>query len=460
VHPGELIYEAALRAAPPALRIIAPFHEKLRRGLDGRRRSLASLMEWAAENRNPAPPGCASASVVSASDVSASDTPQLDPPQLDPPLVWLHAPSVGEALMAQAILAALRQREPELRSVFTFFSPSAERMAGRVGADWSGYLPWDQRPIMRAAVRALRPTAVAFVRTEIWPVLGREAQRLGARVVLVNAVLAEHSSRMGLGARMILGPAYSRLDGVGAVTREDIPRLQQLGVPAGSIAVTGDARFDQVWTRVRGLDTSQPLLLALRRGPGPRLVAGSTWQADEDLLLPALAAARATGADWRLIIAPHEPGAHHVATLERRLGSMGLSWARLPDMHMDAIADVQVLIVDRVGVLADLYAIADAAYVGGGFGSSGLHSVVEPAALGVPVLFGPRHGHAREAALLAAAGGGFEVKHAAGLGAMLELLHADPLRRQDAGAAARAFVAAHIGGADRNAGVVLGQAGS
>jgi 3-deoxy-D-manno-octulosonic-acid transferase len=406
-------------------------------------------MEWAAENRAPAPTDSASAS-----------SPPGDLSPRDPPLVWLHAPSVGEALMAQAILAALRRREPDLRSVFTFFSPSAERMAGRVGADWSGFLPWDQRPIMRAAVRALRPTAVAFVRTEIWPVLGREAQRFGARVVLVNAVLAEHSSRVGRGARLILGPAYSRLDAVGAVTREDIPRLQQLGVPAGSIAVTGDARFDQVWSRVRSLDTSQPLLLALSRGTGPRLVAGSTWQADEDMLLPALAAARATGADWRLIIAPHEPGANHVATLEGRLGSMGLSWARLPDMHTDTVPDVHVLIVDRVGVLADLYAIADAAYVGGGFGSSGLHSVVEPAALGVPVLFGPRHGHAREAALLAAAGGGFEVTQAAEFGAMLELLHSDPLRRRSAGTAARTFVAAHIGGADRNAGVVLGQARS
>jgi 3-deoxy-D-manno-octulosonic-acid transferase len=449
VHPGEIIYEAALRAAPPALRIVAPFHEKLRRGLDGRRRSLVSLMEWAAVNRGPAP-----------TDFASADNPPRGLPPREPPLVWLHAPSVGEALMAQAILAALRRREPELRSVFTFFSPSAERMAGRVGADWSGFLPWDQRPIMRAAVRALRPTAVAFVRTEIWPVLGREAQRFGARVVLVNAVLAEHSSRIGRGARLILGPAYSRLDGVGAVTREDIPRLQQLGVPAGSIAVTGDARFDQVWSRVRGLDTSQPLLLALKRGPGPRLVAGSTWQADEDVLLPALAAARATGADWRLIIAPHEPDAHHVASLERRLDSMGLSRTRLPHMDMDTMPDVDVLIVDRVGVLADLYAVADAAYVGGGFGSSGLHSVVEPAALGVPVLFGPRHGHAREAALLAAAGGGFEAVHAAEVGAMLQMLHADPLRRQRAGAAARAFVAAHIGGADRNATVVLGQAGS
>jgi 3-deoxy-D-manno-octulosonic-acid transferase len=440
VHPGELIYEAAVRAAPPALRIIAPFHEKLRRGLDGRRRSLASLMEWAAENR-----GHAATRVAPCSDA---------------PLVWLHAPSVGEALMAQAILAALRRREPELRSVFTFFSPSAERMATRVGADWAGFLPWDQRPIMRAAVRALRPTAVAFVRTEIWPVLGREAQRFGARVVLVNAVLAEHSSRIGRGARMILGPAYSRLDGVGAVTPDDIPRLQQLGVPAASIAVTGDARFDQVWTRVQALDSSQPLLRALADGPGPRLVAGSTWQADEDVLLPALAAARAAGADWRLIIAPHEPGAQQVARLERRFGGSGLSCARLPDMNAAAVPDVDALIVDRIGVLADLYAVADAAYVGGGFGSAGLHSVVEPAALGVPVLSGPRHGHAREAALLTDAGGGFQVKHSAELAAMLELLHADPLRRKRAGAAARSFVSAHIGGADRNASVVLGTAGS
>jgi 3-deoxy-D-manno-octulosonic-acid transferase len=427
VHPGELFYEAAVRAAPAALRLAAPFHAKLRRGLEGRRTSLDSLLEWAEHHRPD-----------------------------DIPLVWLHAPSVGEALMAQAILGAVRDQAPATLAVFTYFSPSAERMAARVGADWAGYLPWDHRGAMRAAVHALRPAAVAFIRTEIWPVLGREARALGGRVVLVNAVLSEHSSRMGAVARMILGPAYRRLDAVGVVTAADIGRFQQLGVSYSRIAVTGDARFDQVWSRVQSLDRRRPLLRALERAAGPRLVAGSTWEPDEAAVVEALAAARHGGAEWRLIIAPHEPTDAHVARLERLLERHALTHARLPSMDAADAPDVHAIIVDRVGVLADLYAVADAAWVGGGFGDAGLHSVVEPAALGVPVLYGPRHGHAREAGLLADAGGGFIVRDAHQLTGLLGTLSRDELRRRRAGAAARSFVAEHVGGAARNAGLILG----
>lgn len=414
--------------APAALRLAAPFSGKLRRGVEGRRGAVASLRSWAAGARD-----------------DGRD------------LLWLHAPSVGEALMAQAILEAARRRAPAVQSIFTYFSPSAERMAARVGADWSGYLPWDRVGAMSAALDAVRPSCVAFVRTEIWPVLGRLAHERGIRTVLLNAVLAEGSSRTGRGARLLLGPAYRRLDAVGAASEEDAARFPLLGVSADRIHVTGDARFDQVWQRIERLDRDAPLLAALRaaaRGV-PTLVAGSTWAADEERLLPALAALREQGAAWRLVIAPHEPTPAHLAALEARLEAHGFSHARLP--HGADLPDVAVLVVDRVGVLADLYAVADAAYVGGGFGTAGLHSVVEPAALGAAVLCGPAHGNAREAGRLAAAGGGFVVRDASELEQRLLLLRQDAGARAAAGAAARAFVARHVGGADRNAALLRGR---
>jgi 3-deoxy-D-manno-octulosonic-acid transferase len=217
VPPADLVYRIVLRAAPAALRLAAPFSGKLRRGLDGRRASLHSLLDWAAAARDP-----------------------------ERPLIWLHAPSVGEALMAQAILAAARDRAPEAQAVFTFFSPSAERVAALVGADWSGYLPWDRATEMGEAISALRPTAIGFVRTELWPVLAQCARRANARVVLVNAVLAEGSSRLGAPARALLGPAYRALDAIGAVHAVDCGRFARLGIAADRVHVTGDARFDQV----------------------------------------------------------------------------------------------------------------------------------------------------------------------------------------------------------------------
>ncbi len=431
MHARERIYEAAVRGARPLLGIAAPFSPKLGRGLAGRRGAAAGLEAWAAEGRDPGRP-----------------------------LVWVHAPSVGEGLMAQAIVAALGRRRPDAQLAFTFFSPSAERLAARVGADVAGYLPWDVRREVRRALDALRPDVVAFVRTEIWPVLGLEAAARGARLALVNAVLAEGSSRLRAGSRFLLAPAYARLDAVGAVARADAARFARLGVAAERVRVTGDARFDQVWARVERLRAAdardgQPLLRRLADPAAATLVAGSTWPADEARLVPAFARARAA-APYRLIVAPHEPDEAHLAGLERALDEAGLEHARLAAVEHGDGPLPEVVVVDRVGVLADLYAIAELAYVGGGFGRGGLHSVVEPAAFGVPVLFGPRHGNAHEADALAWAGGGSVVAGTLELEEKLALLAREPERRAEAGRAALEFVRAKLGGAAGNAGLIAG----
>ena len=416
----EWLYEAAVRAAVPALSLAAPLNEKLQRGVSGRRASLESLQAWSRAVR----------------DASR-------------PLVWLHAPSVGEALMAQAILAETRRLRPEVQAIFTFFSPSAERIAPRVGADWHGYLPWDRTRDVRAALDAADPSCIAFVRTEIWPVLVREAQDRGARVLMVNGVLAPDSSRLGRGARMLLGDAYRRLDGVGVVSADDSACFALLGIERSKLHLTGDARFDQVWERVQQIDRASRLLRPFRAAGGSWLVCGSTWPADEELLIESL---RQEPRLWRTVIAPHDPDEAHLAQLEQRLSEAGLRHMRLPPSGVEgASVDVDVVVVDRVGVLAELYAIADVAYVGGGFGSAGLHSVVEPAALAVPVVFGPRLGNAREAERLRQAGGGFVVADAALLHASLSRLFSDAEARTHAAAAAERFVERDRGGAREGA---------
>jgi 3-deoxy-D-manno-octulosonic-acid transferase len=428
VSAGEALYRAAARAAPAALALLAPCSGRLRRGVQGRRGTVRSMQEWSRAARDPGRP-----------------------------LVWLHAPSVGEALMAQAILGALRDRRPDVQAAFTFFSPSAERVARRVGADWSGWLPWDIGAHVAAALDALQPACVAFVRTEVWPVLGAAAAARGARVVLLNGVLAPGSSRTRPAARFLLGAAYRRLDAIGAVAVEDAGRFRLLGVEPARVTVTGDARFDQVWQRVSRL-RPPPVVEAIRRAPGPWLVAGSTWPQDESRIVESLVQQRARGAPWRAVVAPHEPTAAHVAALERRLAAAGLHHARLPADDAPGLPDADVLVVDRTGVLADLYAAADAAYVGGGFGSAGLHSVAEPAAHGVPVLCGPRHGSAREAERLVRAGGGVTVRDPAELADALARWRAGAGRSaaaEAAGAAARRFVEMARGGAAANALLIL-----
>jgi 3-deoxy-D-manno-octulosonic-acid transferase len=288
--------------------------------------------------------------------------------------------------------------------------------------------------------------------------------------MLVNAVLSEGSGRLRWPGRGFLEASYRRLDAVGAVSREDGLRYERLGVPPGRIRATGDARFDQVWQRTedRGLyelrgDPAasdrvpaglRPIWERLRDPERFTLVAGSTWPADEKALLPPFTVLR-NRHRVRLVVAPHEPTASHLEALERQLDRQALRHARLSALLAAGAAPPEVVVVDRLGILADLYAVADAAYVGGGFGTAGLHSVVEPAALGVPVLFGPRHGSAREAGELAASGGGSMVESAGDLEARLRAFIADPATTHAAGERARSYVRSQTGAAGRNAELVL-----
>jgi 3-deoxy-D-manno-octulosonic-acid transferase len=367
---------------------------------------------------------------------------------------------VGEGLQACAVIEALRERLPDAQLVFTHFSPSAERLAPGVGADVADYLPWDLEVEAGRALRALRPDVVAWVRTEAWPVLSTLAKARGARLTMLNAVLSSGSSRLRGPSRFLLGPTYRRLDAVGAVADADAARFTRLGLAAERVRLTGDARFDQVWARVQALRRDDPLLGRLTDPGVVTLVAGSTWGPDEARLIPAFARARLISPDtqWRLIVAPHEPDERHLAALEVRLSEARLPHARLAAVEAGEPVP-EVVVVDRVGVLADLYALAEVAYVGGGFHSAGLHSVVEPAALGVPVVFGPRHGNAREALELEDAGAGFEVSDVPELEGCFTELSGERGRevRRRAGAAALEYVRSRLGGAVANAELVLEQ---
>ena len=421
----DFAYDLVIRTARLAVRAAAGFNDKLDAGVKGRAIALTRLRAWNGRRQ-------------------------------DAPLIWVHAPSVGESLMAQAIVHALRRKLPGVQIAFTHFSPSAERVVDRVGADVTAYLPWDTETDMQAALQALRPSAVAFVRSEIWTGLVRLAANAGIPVLLVNAVLAPSSSRLRPMARFALGPAYRRLSGVGAIDEPTALRFEQLGVSTDRIAVTGDARFDQVWERVQSLDRNSRLLNRLRESNVVTIVAGSTWPGDEEKLLPAIAPFIARNTT-RLIIAAHEPTEAHLSQEESALDALGIEHARLVEVESSIAPLPRAIVVDRLGVLADLYAIADLAFVGGGFHGAGLHSVVEPAALGVPVLFGPQHTNAAEAADLMVSGGGFMVRDGNDLSGLLERLITVPAARNDASRAARTFVESKLGAADANAALIAAQ---
>lgn len=365
------------------------------------------------------------------------------------PLLWVHAPSVGEGLQAKPVIERLRARRPDLQVVYTHFSPSAERFAAGIGADFSYYLPFDTASAAGRLLDALRPDALVFAKLDLWPRLAEAARARRVPLGMISATLSAGSGRGGTLARLLLRDAYAALDRVGAIDPRDAERLEALGVRADRITITGDTRYDQVMARAAATDRSSALLAPLA-STRPTLVAGSTWPADEAVLLPAWLAVRREAPDARLIIAPHEPNAAHLGPIEAWAAAAGLRHARLGA----ADASHDVVIVDRVGVLGELYALGSAAFVGGGFHAAGLHSVLEPAAFGAPVLFGPRHANSRDAGLLITARGGEAVEDVGTLARALRIVLTERDTRAQAGAAALRVVQDGLGAADRSTALV------
>ncbi len=411
MHPlAALPYRALAAAADAATTLVSPDAEgKLARTFGERRDALAHFAAWARTER----------------DASRC-------------LLWMHAPSVGEGLMARPILEHARRVAPALQLAYTWFSPSARKFGSSLAVDVAGVLPFDTSGNAGAMLDALRPSVLAYSRADVWPVLTEAAASRGVPLALLSAALTEGSSR-GLWSRWVLADAYAALDAVGAVEESDAERLVALGVRADRITVTGDTRYDQVLARAAIADRTGALLapLAANSVERPWLVAGSTWPADEAPLLRAWSRVARPGHGARLLIAPHEPTETHCAPIVAWAAGAGLSLARLG--AQDA-PQADVVLVDRVGVLGDLYAIARVAYVGGGFHDAGLHSVVEPASFGVPVIVGPQHSRSRDARRLITAGGAVSAADADGLAAALRAWLDDAPAREGAGAAARSVV--------------------
>lgn len=415
-------YVAAAEAAALAGGLVPARGSKLARSLVGRRRSAHRMAQWASAERR--------------------DTSR--------PLIWMHAPSVGEGLMAKPVIERIRAARPDIQLAFTFFSPSAEQLARTLPVDVADYLPFDTPRAATVLLDALRPAALVFSKLDVWPLLVAEAHRRSVPVALISAAVRRDSRRNTWLARLILRDTYASLAAVGAASGDDAARLADLGARHDVLSVTGDTRYDQVWARVHNPPDDADARVSPWRSNRPTVVAGSTWPADDAVLQAAWPGIREAVGNARLVVAAHEPNAAHRDRLRSWAATQGLTATTI-----DNPSDADVVVVDRVGWLVDLYRLATVAFVGGGFHGAGLHSVVEPAAHGTPVLFGPRGAGTRDAALLIDGGGGFVVRDAAAATARIVRLMRNAEERASAGASGRGVIAAHLGAADRSTSLVL-----
>lgn len=377
--------------------------------------------------------------------------------------VWVHVSSAGEYEQARPLLRAMRARlGPEVPTLLTVFSPSGHAHATQhPETDVIEYLPLDTVFAMEHLLGRVRPSALVYVRYDCWPNLVWSARRRGVPQVLLGASLHARSQRLRPVARRFFGSVYQGLDAIGTIDESDAAQFRQaFDVHPSRLRVVGDSRVDQVVHRHQRAE-SAALPRAFAAAGLEYLVLGSVWPADEQAILgPALERVR-EHERLGLIVAPHEPTPDHLQSLEQRCRDKGLVPTRLSELvelrtgerrSTAAAKDParwRVVLVDTVGVLAELYRAGIAAYVGGGF-TTGVHSVLEPAVCGLPVLFGPRHVNSAAAGHLLERDAATLVTDAESAHRSLHALLGDATQREARGRRAALYVEEQSGATERS----------
>jgi 3-deoxy-D-manno-octulosonic-acid transferase len=374
------------------------------------------------------------------------------------PCVWVHAVSLGEVNAAAALVKALHARHPDAALVVTTATPTGRARARALFEPFAHvrYLPYDTPGAVRRFLERTQPRLAVIMETEIWPNLLAACRARRIPAVLASARITARSAARYARLGGLFREALGGIALIAAQSEADADRFRALGAAPGTVRLVGNIKLDleiDPALGVRGAALRERLL-----GARPTWVAGSTHEGEEEQVLEAHAAVRVEVPAALLVLAPRHPQRFEriAELLERRgtrfvrasaLGGAGTPEART---RRPVGADCEVLLLDRLGELMDFYAAADAAFVGGSLVPVGGHNLLEPAALGVPVLTGPHTTNdAPIARGLLESGGAALVASPAALAAEVILLLRDPGRRQAMGARARGFIEQQRGSLER-----------
>jgi 3-deoxy-D-manno-octulosonic-acid transferase len=299
--------------------------------------------------------------------------------------IWVHAVSVGEVLAVADLVDKLRAVFPQHRIVISTVTATGQRLARkRLGEESVFYFPLDFSFAIRNYMRAIKPDLVVIAETEFWPNFLRLVRASGTRVAIVNARISDRSLPGYGRIKFILRRVLKNVDLFLAQTDEDARRLRAIGAPGDLIHVTGNLKFDAGAPSVSPIVTSLRSMLQ-RTKSGPVIVCGSTVDGEERLLIRAFENVRASYPRAGMILAPRHP--ERFGEVAALLQELGVHFWKRSLWSGEALAG-GVLLVDTIGELASLYALADIAFVGGSLVPRGGHNILEAAQHGVPIIVG------------------------------------------------------------------------
>lgn len=350
--------------------------------------------------------------------------------------VWVHAVSVGETMAVKPLLKALKESFPGIRIVLSNVTETGRSIALKTAeADHCIYFPFDYGFALKRALEQVRPALVVVVETEIWPNFLRATRKMGIPSVLVNGRISDRSFGRYLILKRFFRPVLANVAAFCMQTAEDCRRITAIGADPARVHVCRNLKYD--------IPVTPPSPGQKREWRAPFripaealvIVAGSTHAGEEEAVLAAYRHLVAAGRDCVLVLAPRHP--ERTGEVAALLEDAGLPFTvrTALDQRKELFRAGEVLLVDTVGELLKFYAISDLVFVGGSLVATGGHNILEPAAMGVPVVFGPHMHNFREAAaLILSCGGGLQVQDGAELTKVLQLFLDDGAKRGAAGA--------------------------
>ena len=396
------------------LQILGFFNPKVRKGINGRKRVFEEL-------------------IVEMRQISDNKKN-----------IWFHSSSLGEFEQAKPIIEKLKEGQ-NVNIIITFFSPSGYENSRKYPyADLISYLPFDTQTNADKFVRIVKPDLAIIMRYDIWPNIIYKLKEFNIPTFIVDATMRKDSLRTLPFLRSFHKALFSNISRFLTVSQSDAEGFRLFGCSEDKIKVVGDTRFDRVLQK--SIQARDKKLINQSVLENKKVfVAGSTWEQDEDVILPAFTKLAKFDKDVMLIIAPHEPTLLHLEKIENEFAKI-LRTIRFS--HLNNYTDERVIIVDSIGILLTLYTYADVAFIGGSF-KQNVHNVLEAAVYGIPVMFGPRIEHSQEAKKLHERGGGIMIYGKREAYRRLRTLFTDTTLRQRKGQLSLEYVQENVGATEK-----------
>jgi 3-deoxy-D-manno-octulosonic-acid transferase len=373
------------------------------------------------------------------------------------PRIWVHAVSVGEVTAAAPIVAELRERYPQGCIVVSTTTETGRLMAERLipGATAMIYFPLDIPCVVRKLIRLVRPDIFVPVETELWPNFLRVCRNAGIKVVMVNGRISPRSFKRYLRTRFFWKPVLAKVDQVGVISKTDMERIVAMGLPAEKVHIQGNAKYDGL-AATASPRLQQDISARLNMSLAEKVwVVGSTHEGEETIVLNVYRRLLETHPDLKLILVPrHVERRDRVIMLIREAGFADfITMREINDGKVRR--DERIVLIDVIGELFQAYSLAAAVYCGGSLVPKGGQNILEPAAWGKVVLYGPSmEDFTNEKALLEEVGAGLPVTGEGDLFMKINDLLQHPEDLRDRGAKGREAVIANMGAAKRYAAMI------